>query len=737
LVRAEQVLERGLASTVSCELWRFFTAFKRDALIGSAPGGDTAAPALATSPTAEAYDATEAAFGRALDEVGGSIDALPLWQAFIDFFNGRLEAATTQYDQGSLQNKLRGVYQRAIKQPMDGVPTVWTAYEAFERSLVSEGNRILAERILKDKEPGAKNIIELARERAKLYEGISLTLLACPAAARGSSMAATQLRQLRKWRDVVKWEKEQGATQSAPEIRIRVRHTYKQGLCCLRFFPELWYEFAMEELAARDTEAALQVLATACSVLAPKVTAGTADGAKGTSNAEGASASSSSSSKDKSRTGNDDTSDGSLLLSFARASLLERLARPKEATAIYKELTDKAPCPLVHIQYMRFARRALKNGVKAARSVFAKARKRKDASCSWRVFVCAALMEFYANKNPEVAGKVFELGLKRFPDSVPFISQYVRFLSGLNDQEAPLRVLFQRIVGSALNDDAPDKIKPIWAQYLAFENSMAVDGGDIGASEMLEKRFRDKYADLGAECGGAPSGLALQAYRYSFLDLEPDLPADRAYLEREGYARHGMMSGPLTFMDAGLGGTGGGGRGGGASTQGSSAASSSQDRSRSPMVGTKNQRNSRSRSRSTTGGRSSSNRNNSNKSNSNNNNAQPSGPMVIYPSFLAPLLAELPLDDQNVYWPTKEEDVKDTIRKFQVLPLPPPPPAEDVESSNSEKGSSGKRKRDESGDNSVDSGNVDKDEEVSVKGKGKKRAAGNDIYLRRKRDRVR
>ena len=101
---------------------------------------------------------------------------------------------------------------------MDGVPTVWTAYEAFERSLVSEGNRILAERILKDKEPGAKNIIELARERAKLYEGISLTLLACPAAARGSSMAATQLRQLRKWRDVVKWEKEQGATQSAPEI---------------------------------------------------------------------------------------------------------------------------------------------------------------------------------------------------------------------------------------------------------------------------------------------------------------------------------------------------------------------------------------------------------------------------------------------------------------------------------------------------------------------------------------
>ena len=343
-------------------------------------------------------------------------------------------------------------------------------------------------------------------------------------------------------------------------------------------------------------------------------------------------------------------------------------------------------------------------------------------------------MEFYANKNPDVAGKVFELGLKRFPDCVPFMTQYVRFLSGLNNQEAPLRVLFQRIVGSALNDDAPGKIKPIWVQYLAFENSMAVDGGDIGASEMLEKRFRDKYADLGAECGGAPSGLALQAYRYSFLDLQPDLPADRAYLQREGYARHGMTSGPLTFT---RGGEGGGGGSGGASSSSSassssfsssSASSSSRDRSHSPMVGTKNQRNNRSRSRSMTGGRKG--RNNNTK-----NSNQPSGPMVIYPSFLAPLLAELPLDDQNVYWPTKEEDVRDTIRKFQMLPLPPPP--EDAESDKSEEGVSGKRKREESPvDDADDGGGDDKDEEVAAKGKGKKRAAGNDIYLRRKRERA-
>ena len=114
--RAETVLERGLLSTVSCELWRFYVKFKQGVLIGSAPGGDPSADDLPHAPTTEAYDAVEAAFGRALDEIGGSVDAVPLWQSFIDFFSKRLEAAETQFDQGSLQNKLRSVYQRAIKQ---------------------------------------------------------------------------------------------------------------------------------------------------------------------------------------------------------------------------------------------------------------------------------------------------------------------------------------------------------------------------------------------------------------------------------------------------------------------------------------------------------------------------------------------------------------------------------------------------------------------------------------------
>ena len=125
---------------------------------------------------------------------------------------------------------------------------------------------------------------------------------------------------------------------------------------------------------------------------------------------------------------------------------------------------------------MRFARRT--DNVKAARKVFAHARKHHETTCTWRVYVAAALLEFYANNNTKVAGNIFELGLKRFPECIPFITQYVTFLSGLND-EAPLRVLFQRVIGSQMNEEKPELTRPLWLQYLAFENSMAVDGNSL------------------------------------------------------------------------------------------------------------------------------------------------------------------------------------------------------------------------------------------------------------------
>ena len=355
--KADAVFERGLVNTVSCELWRCYTDFKRK-----------------VHPEEKEADMVDAAYQRALDEIGFSHDALHVWQDYIAWIKARLAAVNTndQFEQGKLQNKLREVYKRSIKLPIRGIGELWSAYETYERSLVQESNRILAERILKDNEPIAKNMMALAKERSKLYDGVNLNMLACPAITKvGAHLGMEQLIQLQKWRDVVKWEKEQESTHSSSSIRLRVRHTYKQGLCVLRYFPELWYEFAMEELEARDIEAALQVMATGCAIL----------------NTDG---------------------QGCFVLQFARVSLLEKLKRIKEATQVWETMTQESPSPLLHIQHMRFARRT--DSVKAARKVFAKARKLHESTCTWRVYVAAALLEFYSNNNTKVAGNIFELG---------------------------------------------------------------------------------------------------------------------------------------------------------------------------------------------------------------------------------------------------------------------------------------------------------------------------------------
>ena len=242
--KASAILERGLLNTVSCELWRFYTEFQR---------------VLYPEEKDVDVDKVNQGYQRALDEVGSSYDALHLWQDYIGWLKSRLAAVNPneQYESGKLQNHLREAYKRVIKLPIRGVGELWSEYETFERSLVQESNRILAERFLKDSEPIAKNSVALAKERGKLYDGVDVNLLASPSGVRGTVLNIEQTKQLNKWRNIVMFEKEQQDS-NATSVRLRVRHTYKQALCSLRHFPELWYEFAMEELNARDVEACLQ-----------------------------------------------------------------------------------------------------------------------------------------------------------------------------------------------------------------------------------------------------------------------------------------------------------------------------------------------------------------------------------------------------------------------------------------------------------------------------------------------
>ena len=52
-----------------------------------------------------------------------------------------------------------------------------------------------------------------------------------------------------------------------------------------------------------------------------------------------------------------------------------------------------------------------------------------------QVFVSAAHMEYYINKDKAIAFKIFELGMKKFSDEPKYVLAYLDYLSHLNGKE--------------------------------------------------------------------------------------------------------------------------------------------------------------------------------------------------------------------------------------------------------------------------------------------------------------
>jgi len=130
-----------------------------------------------------------------------------------------------------------------------------------------------------------------------------------------------------------------------------------------------------------------------------------------------------------------------------------------------------------YIQYMKFARRA--EGIKSARTIFKRAR--EDVRSKFQVYVAAALMEYYSSKDKNIAFRIFELGLKKFPDSPEYVLCYIDYLSHLNEDNNT-RVLFERVLSSGSLE--PEKSVEIWNRFLEFESNI----GDLASIVKVERR---------------------------------------------------------------------------------------------------------------------------------------------------------------------------------------------------------------------------------------------------------
>jgi len=200
--------------------------------------------------------------------------------------------------------------------------------------------------------------------------------------------------------------------------------------------------------------------------------------------------------------------DDSVLLHFAYADYLENHGNIERAKYTYEKLLyNENNHSIAYITYMRFTRRVY--GKKEAQKIFY--RPRKSDNITIHLYLDAASIEYYVNKDIEVARKIFELGMKKYITITEYILEYINFLFNIQDQNN-LRVVYEKVLGVVAEDQAIE----IWNSFQKFETLY----GNLESNIGTEKRRSDYYPN------SDPSGIYALVNRYRFMNLWPCSPQE-------------------------------------------------------------------------------------------------------------------------------------------------------------------------------------------------------------------
>ncbi len=135
---------------------------------------------------------------------------------------------------------------------------------------------------------------------------------------------------------------------------------------------------------------------------------------------------------------------------------------------------------------------------------------KKSGYLTWHLYSSHATMEHRLNKSPQVAARVYELGLKKhrsFLSTPQYVLQYGSLLLELNDEDN-LRALLTRAISACeeeneLGGDDPfnsgetteaaarrELQRPLWDMMLKFESILSTRSGDSNALRSIEVRRR-------------------------------------------------------------------------------------------------------------------------------------------------------------------------------------------------------------------------------------------------------
>ena len=383
------------------------------------------------------------------------------------------------------------------------------------------------------------------------------------------------MEQLGIWKRWIQWEKDDPLVLKSEDVagyRARIIFVYKHALMAMRFWPDLWYDasdfcfsndmesegndFLTQGIAANPESCLLAFkradrleLSTAneegdesavrrgaavretydkvLDALYDLVSKAKSREAQDIARIE-ASFAANSNTLPNGTTADDDNEDADADEDGSREK--QKIAQIESVRSLHTGRISMLSKTLSHvwIALIRAMRRIQGKGkvndaIAGLRGTFADARKRGRITSD--VYVACALIEFHCYE-VETGKKIFERGLKLFPEDEAFALEYIKHLVANNDHTsmftvvppcvantnvtADARVVFETAVTKlAQKPETVSKAKPLYAFFHDFESRY----GELTQIVKLEKRMRDLYTDDPA--------LALFAKRFQEQGFDP------------------------------------------------------------------------------------------------------------------------------------------------------------------------------------------------------------------------
>lgn len=548
LARLEAIFNISLLKVQSIDLWNIYIDHvrRRNDIVTDASG-------RGRQVVSQAYEFV-------INQVGQDKDSGQLWQDYIAFIkSGPGTVGGTGWQDAQKMDLVRKAYQRAVCVPMSSVSVLWKEYDVFEMGL----NKMTGRKFLQEKSPSymtaRSSYMALQNITASLRRGAT-PRLPPHSGCEGDEEFRQQVDTWQKW---VAWEKEDPLVLKEEEpkaLQQRILFVYRQAIMALRFYPAIWFDAAqwcfdnsLDEDGISFLDQGLEANPESCLLAFKKaeqveltipaedgedsiIKRGKAvrapyDGLLDTlykhydkvaaqekmdiARIEERYAAMTPDSREGSQEpARDDMSgmDGGMTAPTTKKAKMEHEIKKVKIDFAAQLYLVKKTITYAWIGLMRAMRRVQGKGkpgekIGGMRGIFkdARVRGRLLADCH----AATALLEHNCYRDP-AASRIFNLGMKLFPEDEDFALEHIKFLLSSGDS-TNARAVFETTVSKiTANADNIPKAKLLFAFFYDWESKY----GELPQAFKMEQRMATLYPDdpalalfslrYGASPGGPP-----------------------------------------------------------------------------------------------------------------------------------------------------------------------------------------------------------------------------------------